>query len=118
MFEIIYIAPTNKSAARFIRDIVDRLKNLEIEDFKTDMKHMQIRTEKYVIIGISLSGSMLGVGRRNVKYYIDGIANPWDYESNRNFEKIIERLEMLIQSFHRRAKEISVDEMIDILQEG
>lgn len=116
MFEIIYISPSCKQAANFTNDLAIKLKQCGIGGFDIDRENIQLKSDKFVVSAVSIFGNNLGFSHHMVKYYIDKAANA-DYTCERARENDMETLKCLRCSFREDTKEISEEELIDILME-
>lgn len=117
MLEVIYISPSCKQAVNFIYDLVEKIKQNGISNFEVDMKRLQIKSDKFIISVVDIWGSMLGRGYSKVEYYIDDIRIE-EYKDERTAERIVENLKYLKSSFRQGVKEISEEELIEILTEA
>ena len=117
MFEIIYISPSCKQAMDFIIRLADRLKDCGITNFEIDREHLQLKTDKFIVSAVSINGNLLGVSRRHVKYYIDE-ATLAEYPCEEARYNAIEKLNCLRCRFREDTREISEEELIEILREG
>lgn len=113
MFEAIYISPSCKQSKNFIYDLAEKLRQNGISNFESDIRHSQIRSNKFIIsavdIGMSPRPSFHGV-----KYYIDG----FNYvPQNCSFERLCDWAEHIKYRFQPDTKEISEEELIEILTE-
>lgn len=116
MFEVIYISPSCKQAKNFIYDFTEKLRQIGISKFEVDMKRLQIKSDKFIISSVDIWGSMLGRGYSKVKYYIDEIRIE-EYEDERIAERVVEKLKYIKSGFRQEVKEISNEELIEILTE-
>lgn len=115
MLEVIYISPSCKQAVNFIDDLSIKLKQHGIGGFDIDHRNAQIKSDKFIVstacIGMSPRPSYYGV-----KYYIDEFSNGY-IPPNCSFERLYEWVEHLKCRFRPDAKEISEEELIEILTE-
>lgn len=116
MFEVLYISPSCKQAMGFIYALVVRLKEIGIIDFKIDRENIQLKTDKFIVSAVSINGNLLGVSRYHVQYYIDKVTKA-DYLCERARENSMERLKCLRCRFREDTREISEEELIEILRE-
>lgn len=116
MFEIIYISPSCKQAMDFIIRLADMLKDCGIDGRNIDYKHMQLKTDKFIVSAVSITTCLLGVSRRHVKYYIDE-ATLAEYYCEEARYNAMEKLNCLRCCFREDTREISEEELIQILRE-
>lgn len=116
MFEVIYISPSCNQALGFIYAVAVRLKEIGIIDFTIDRENIQLKTDKFIVSAVSITGGCLGVSIYPVKYYIDK-ATKADYPCERARESAMERIKCLRCRFREDTKEILEEELIEILRE-
>lgn len=116
MFEIIYISPSCKQAVNFINDLAIELKQRGIDSFDIDRKNIQLKSDKFIVSAVSISGNNLGLSHHMTEYYIDMVS---DTVFPRNCTKAysLERLKDLKCTFREGTKKISEEELIEILME-
>lgn len=116
MFEVIYISPSCKQAVNFINDLAIKLKQRGIDSFDIDHKNIQLKSGKFVVSAVDIFGGKLGLSHHMTKYYIDMVS---DSVFPRNCMKTcaFERLKELKCAFREGTKEISEEELIEILTE-
>lgn len=116
MFEVIYISPSCKQAANFIDDLAVKLKQHGIDDFDIDRKNIQLKSDKFIVSAVDIFGGKLGLSHHMTEYYIDRVL---DAVFPRNCTKTcaIERLKDLKCAFREGTKQISEEELIEILTE-
>ncbi len=116
MFEVIYISPSCKQAVNFINDLAVKLKQHEIASFDIDSKNIQLKSDKFIVSAIDIFGNNLGLSRHMTEYYIDMVS---DAAFPRNCTKTcaLERLKELKCTFREGTKQISEEELIEILTE-
>lgn len=113
MFEVIYISPSCKQSKNFIDSLMRKLRERGIYNTKKSPQCIQLESEKFVVsavdIGMSPRPSFHGV-----KYYIDG----FNYiPQNCSFERLCDWKEHVKYRFRPDTKEISEEELIEILTE-
>lgn len=116
MFEVLYISPSCKQAMGFINALAVRLKEIGIIDFKIDREHLQLKTDKFIVLAMSINRNLLGVSRYHVKYYIDE-ATLAEYPCEEARYNAMEKLNCLRCRFRDGTREISEEELIEILRE-
>lgn len=116
MFEIIYISPSCKQAVNFINDLSIKLKQRGISGFDIDHKNIQLKSGKFIVSAVDIWGTNLGRNCRFVKFYIGKISVS-DYQNERAIENMIARWRDLKCRFREETKEISEEELIEILTE-
>lgn len=116
MFEVIYISSSCKQAVNFINDLVIKLKQHGIDGFDIDRKNIKLKSDKFIVSAVSISGNNLGLSRHMTEYYIDMVS---DTVFPRNCTKAcaLERLKDLKCTFREETKQISEEELIEILME-
>lgn len=117
MFEVIYISPTCNQGIGFINALAIRLKWCGIMDFTIDKEHIQLKSDKFIVSSVDIWGANLGRSHHMTKYYIDKVSVS-EYSSIRTRENAISRLKELKCRFIKDTKEISEEELIDILTEA
>lgn len=116
MFEVLYIAPSCKKAMDFIVGLADKLEGSGIDGRNIDYEKIRLMTDKYMISAVSICGSCLYVSREGVKYYIDMVSGE-EFQTPEQHEHATERLKCLKCCFQESTKEISEEELIEILRE-
>lgn len=116
MFEVIYIAPSCKQAAEFIDRLFWDLRKNEVYDTKIDPRNLQIKSDKFIVSAVDVFGRNVGRSYRFAKYYIDK-AEPTTLEMWKIVEKINEAVKDIKMRLPRDTKEISEEELIEILTE-
>lgn len=116
MFEIIYISPSCKQAVNFIYDLVEKLKQNGVSNFETDMKRLRIKSDKFIVSAIDIFSGKLGVIHHMTEYYIDKVSGA-DYPNKHAKENALGLLKHLKCTFRDGTKEISWEELIEILME-
>lgn len=116
MFEVIYISPSCKQAAEFIDRLMWELRKHDIYNAEIDREHLQLKTDKFIVSAVSITGGRLGLSIYAVKYYIDKITKA-DYPCERAKKNAMERLKCLRCRFREDTKEIPEEELIEILTE-
>lgn len=116
MFEVLHISPSCKQAAEFIDRLFWDLKKNGIKNSEVDKKRFQLKTDKFVVSAMSINGNLLGVSRHHVKYYIDE-ATLAEYPCEEARYNVMEKLNCLWCRFREDTKEISEEELIEILRE-
>lgn len=116
MFEVIYISPSCKQAVNFIDDLAIKLKQRGIADFDIDRKNIRLKSDKFIVSAVDIFSGKLGLSHHMVKYYIDMVSNT--VFPRRNGKMLAhERLKELKCTFREETKQISEEELIDILTE-
>lgn len=116
MFEVIYISPSCKQSKNFIYDLAEKLRQNGISNFEVDIKRLQIKSDKFIVSAVDIWGANLGRYHRFTKYYIDKVSIS-EYPSIRTRENAISKLKELKCRFRENTKEISEEELIEILTE-
>lgn len=116
MFEILYISRSCKQAANFINDLAAKLKQSGIGGFDIDHKNIQLKSDKFIVSAVDIFGGKLGLSHHMTEYYIDKVSGG-DYPNERVKEKAFGRLKNLKYTFREETKEISKEELIEILTE-
>lgn len=116
MFEIIYISPSCKQAVNFINGLAVKLKQRGIDGFDIDRKNIQLKSNKFIVSAVDIFSRKLGLSHHMTEYYIDMVSTA---EFPRNCTKTcaLERLKDLKCTFREGTKEISEEELIEILTE-
>lgn len=116
MFEVIYISPSCKQAVNFINGLAIKLKQRGIDSFDIDHKNIQLKSDKFIVSTVDIFGGKLGLSHHMTEYYIDKVS---DCVFPRNYTKTcaLERLKDLKCTFREETKEISEEELIEILTE-
>lgn len=116
MCEVIYISPSCKQAVNFINNLAIKLKQRGIGGFDIDRKNLRIKADKFIVSAVDIFGGKLGLSHHMVKYYIDMVSNT--VFPRRNGKMLAhERLRELKCTFRENAKQISEEELIEILTE-
>lgn len=114
MFEVIYISPSYKQAGEFIDKLMWELRKHDIYDAEINRERLQIKTDKFIVSTINIFGGNLGASWYYVKYYIDKVSDTkFPYEKSK--ENALESLKYLRCRFRESTKEISEEELIDVL---
>lgn len=115
--EIIYITDNDYLGGRFIKRFSEDLKLARINLVKIDRKKLQIILDDFIISAIPVNRtSQIGCVYRNVKYFINSVFYSFCYDENTK-EMLFYKLRGLIERFPKEAKEITCNELIDILKE-
>lgn len=116
MVHVIYISPSCKQAVNFIDDLAIKLKQRGIGGFDIDRKNVQLKSDKFIVLAVDIFGRNLGLSHHMVKYYIDMASNTVFPRCN---GKMLahERLRELKCTFRENTKQISEEELIEILTE-
>lgn len=114
MFEAIYISPSCRQAAEFIDRLFCNLRKHEIYDIEIDPKNLRLKSDKFIVSAVDIWGANLGRSHHMTEYYIDKVSVS-EYPSIRTRENAINRLEELKCRFREDTKEISEEELIEIL---
>lgn len=59
MFELIYISPSCKEAAAFIDSLMWELRKHDIYNIEIDRENLQLKTDKFIVSAVSVSGGCL-----------------------------------------------------------
>lgn len=113
--KIIYVTNISGYDDYFMLDIRDKLRKLGFNDFKINYNYpISLETKKHKILALSFLHSIFNSDYSDVKYFVKDI----------RYRPPIEityldmcRLEQLKSKFSPKAKEISDEELIDILTE-
>lgn len=116
MFEVIYISPSCKQSKNFIYDLAEKLKKNRVSNFEVDMKRLQIKSYKFIVSAVDIFGENLGLSHHMTEYYIDMVSNT-TFPRHCGKSYAFERLKELKRSFKEGTKEISEEELIEILTE-
>ena len=116
MFEVIYISSSCRQAADFIDRLMWKLREYEIYDVKIDSQHMQLKLDKFIVSAINIWDANLGKSYHRAKYYIDK-AEPTNTETWKIVEKINYLIGDIKMRFPKDTKQISEEELIEILTE-
>lgn len=116
MVHVIYISPSCKQAVNFIKDLAIKLKQRGIDGFDIDHKNTQLKSDKFIVSAVNIFGNNLGLSHYMTGYYIDMVS---DTVFPRNCTKAcaLERLKDLKCTFREGTKQISEEELIEILME-
>lgn len=116
MFEVIYISPSCKQAVNLIDELAIKLKQRGIDSFDIDHKNIQLKSDKFIVSSVNIFGNNLGLSQHMTEYYIDMVSNT--AFPRRNGKMLAhERLKDLKCTFREGTKEISEEELIEILTE-
>lgn len=116
MFETIYISPSCKQAVNFIDNLAVELKQRGIDGFDIDHKNIQLKSDKFVVSAVDIFGGNPGLSHHMTKYYIDMVSDS-AFPRNCMKTRAFERLKELKCTFREGAKQISEEELIEILTE-
>lgn len=116
MFEVIYISPSCRQAVNFINDLAIKLKQHGVDGFDIDHKNIQLKSDKFIVSAVDIFGGKLGLSHHMTEYYIDVVLNTV-FPRNRTKTRALERLKDLKCTFREGAKQISEEELIEILTE-
>ena len=116
MFEVIYISPSCKQAVNFINDLAIKLKQHGIDSFDIYRKNIQLKSEKFVVSAVNIFGGKLGLSHHMTGYYIDMVSDCVFPRCNGK-TCALERLKELKCTFGENTKQISEEELIEILTE-
>lgn len=116
MFEVIYISQSCKQAVNFINDLAIKLKQHEINSFDIDHKNIQLKSDKFIVSAVSINSSNLWRSYGMTKYYIDTVSIA-QYETFAQWAFAHDTLRELERSFYIDTKQISEEELIEILKE-
>lgn len=116
MFEIIYISPSCRQAVEFIDKLKWSLMDCDIYKFYIDRENIQLKTDKFIVSAVDIFGGNLGLSHHMTKYYIDKVSD-FDFQNKRARKVALERLKCLKSTFWEGTREISEEELIDILME-
>ena len=116
MFEAICISPSCKQAVNFINDLAIKLKQRGIDGFDIDHKNIQLKSDKFIVSAVDIFGNNLGLSHHMTEYYIDMVSDSVFPRCNGK-ACALERLKELTCTFRDGTKEISGEELIEILTE-
>lgn len=116
MFEVIYISPSCNQAAEFIDRLMWELRKYDIYNAEIDREHLRLKTDEFIVLAVSIFGNNLGFSHHMVKYYIDDVTGA-EFPCEGARDNAMEKLKCLRCSFREDTKEISEEELIDILTE-
>lgn len=116
MFEAIYISPSCKQAVNFINDLAIKLKQRGIDNVDMDCKNIQLKSEKFIVSAVSINSSNLWRSYCRTKYYIDTVSID-QYETLEQWAFAHDTLRELERRFYIDTKQISEEELIEILTE-
>lgn len=116
MFEIIYISPLCKQAVNFIDNLAIKLKQHGIDGFDIDHKNTQLKSDKFIVSAVDIFGGKLGFSHHMTEYYIDMVSDTVFPRCNGK-TCALERLKELKCTFGENTKQISEEELIEILTE-
>ena len=114
MVHVIYISPSCKQAVNFINDLAIKLKQCGIDSFDMDYKNIQLKSEKFIVSAVSINSSNLWRSYGRTKYYIDTVSIA-QYETFAQWAFAHDTLRELERSFYIDTKQISEEELIEIL---
>lgn len=114
MFEVIYISPSCKQAIKFIQGLAVKLKQRGISGFDIDRKNLRIKVDKFIVSAVRINSSNLWRSYHDTKYYI-GDASLAQYETHEQWRWAREILRELKSKFYQGTKQISEEELIEIL---
>lgn len=116
MFEIICISTSCKQAENFIKYLSEKLDSFGIENIKIDRKNIRLKTDKFIVSAVDIFGGKLGLSHQMTMYYIDMVSSSTSPRYvGRSYA--LERLRKLKRTFREGTKEISEEELIEILKE-
>ena len=105
-----------QTSGKFIDDLAFKLKQHGIGDFDIDHRNIQLKSDKIIVSAVSISGNNLGLSHHMTEYYIDMVSNT--AFPRRNGKMLAhERLKDLKRTFREGTKQISEEELIEILME-
>lgn len=116
MFEVIYISPSCKQAAEFIDRLMWELRKCDIYNAEIDKRYLRLKTDKFIVSAVGINGNLLGVSRHHIKYYIDE-ATFAEYPCEEARYNAMEKLNCLRCRFREGTREISEEELIEIMRE-
>lgn len=116
MFEVIYISSLCRQAVRFIDELAIKLKKSGIGGFDIDYKNIRLKSDKFIVSAVDIFGGSLGLSHHMTEYYIDMVSNT-TFPRHCGKSYAFERLKELKRSFKDGTKEISEEELIEILME-
>lgn len=116
MFEVIYISPSCRQAVNFINELAIKLKQHGIDGFDIDRKNIQLKSDNFIVSAVDIFGNNLGLSHHMTKYYIDMVSDSV-FPRNCMKTRALERLKELKCTFGEGTKEISEEELIEILTE-
>lgn len=116
MFEVIYISPSCKQAVNFIDELAIKLKQRGIGGFDIDRRNIRIKSDKFIVLTVSINSSNLWRSYHDTKYYIDDVSLT-QYETHEQRRWAREILRELKSEFYQGTKQISEEELIEILTE-
>lgn len=116
MLEVLYISPSCKQAMDFIVDLANKLESTGIDGRNIDYENICLKTDKFIVSAVSICNSCLYVSREGVKYYIDMVSGE-NFLVPEQRDHATERLKCLRCCFREDTKEISEEELIEILKE-
>lgn len=116
MFEVIYISPSCKQAVNFIDDLAIKLKQCGIGGFDIDHRNIRLKSDRFIVSTVDIFGGNLGLSHHMTKYYIDKVSNA-DFSNVHTKENALMGLRELKCTFRDGIKQISEEELIEILTE-
>lgn len=116
MFEAIYISPSCKQAVNFIDNLAIKLKQRGIDSFDIDRKNIQLKSDKFVVSAVDIFGNNLGLSHHMTEYYIDMVSDTVFPRCNGK-TCALERLRELKCTFREETRQISEEELVEILTE-
>lgn len=116
MFEVIYISPSCKQAVNFIKDLAEKLDGFGIDNIQIDHKNIQLKTDKFIVSAVDTFGGKLGLSHHMTEYYIDKVSYT-AFPRHCGKSHALERLRELKCTLKENTKEISEEELIEVLTE-
>lgn len=116
MFEVIYISPSCKQVVNFMDNLAIKLKQHGIASFDIDRKNIQLKSEKFIVSAVDIFGRKIGLSHHMTEYYIDMVSDTVFPRCNGK-TCALERLKELKCTFRENTKQISKEELIEILTE-
>lgn len=116
MIEVIYISTSCRQAVNFIDELAIKLKKRGIGGFDIDHKNIRLKSDKFIVSAVDIFGGNLGLSHHMTEYYIDMVSNT-AFPRHCGKSYAFERLKELKRSFKEGTKEISEEELIEILTE-
>lgn len=116
MFEVIYISTSCKQAVNFINDLAVKLKQRGNDNFDIDRKNIQLKSDKFIVSAVDIFAGKLGLSHHMTEYYIDMVLSS-EFANIYIRENALRRLKNLKCTFREGIKQISEEELIEILTE-
>lgn len=116
MFEVIYISSSCKQAVNFINDLAIKLKQRGIDNVDIDRKNIQLKSDEFIVSAVDIFSGKPGLSHQMTEYYIDMVSDSV-FPRNCMKTRALERLKDLKCTFRENTKEISEEELIEILME-